>query len=39
MTSVATRLLTLITLLQNQPNQKANELAEKLGVSLRTVHR
>lgn len=39
MTNVATRLLTLITLLQNQPNQKAYELADKLGVSLRTIHR
>lgn len=39
MTNTATRLITLIMLLQNQPNQKASELAEKLGVSLRTVHR
>jgi predicted DNA-binding transcriptional regulator YafY len=39
MTNIATRLITLIFLLQNQPNQKASELAEKLGVSLRTVHR
>jgi len=39
MTNAATRLITLIFLLQNQPNQKASELAEKLGVSLRTVHR
>lgn len=39
MTNTATRLITLIFLLQNQPNQKASELAEKLGVSLRTVHR
>ena len=39
MTNTATRLITLIFLLQNQPNQKALELAEKLGVSLRTVHR
>lgn len=39
MTNTATRLITLIFLLQNQPNQKASELADKLGVSLRTVHR
>ena len=39
MTNTATRLITLIFLLQNQPNQKASELAEELGVSLRTVHR
>lgn len=39
MTNTATRLITLIFLLQNQPNQKASELAAKLGVSLRTVHR
>jgi predicted DNA-binding transcriptional regulator YafY len=39
MTNTATRLITLIFLLQNQPNQKAFELAEKLGVSLRTIHR
>ncbi|MCQ3936642.1 MAG: transcriptional regulator [Chloroflexi bacterium] len=39
MPNTATRLITLIFLLQNQPNQKASELAEKLGVSLRTVHR
>ena len=39
MTNTATRLITLIFLLQNRPNQKASELAEKLGVSLRTVHR
>lgn len=39
MSNTATRLITLIFLLQNQPNQKASELAEKLGVSLRTVHR
>jgi len=39
MTNTATRLITLIFLLQNQPNQKASELAKKLGVSLRTVHR
>ncbi|HUF00017.1 MAG TPA: HTH domain-containing protein [Anaerolineales bacterium] len=39
MTNTATRLITLIFLLQNQPNRKASELAEKLGVSLRTIHR
>ncbi len=39
MTPPATRLITLILLLQNQPDQKASELAEKLGVSVRTVHR
>ncbi|HSL42533.1 MAG TPA: YafY family protein [Anaerolineales bacterium] len=39
MTNTATRLITLIFLMQNQPNQKASELAEKLGVSLRTIHR
>lgn len=39
MHTTATRLITLIFLLQNQPNQKASALAEKLGVSLRTVHR
>ncbi|MBI5294075.1 MAG: YafY family transcriptional regulator [Chloroflexi bacterium] len=39
MTNTATRLITLIFLLQNHPNQKASELAGKLGVSLRTVHR
>jgi predicted DNA-binding transcriptional regulator YafY len=39
MTNTATRLITLIFLLQNHPNQKASELAEKLGVSQRTIHR
>lgn len=39
MSNTATRLITLIFLLQNQPNQKASDLAKKLGVSLRTVHR
>jgi predicted DNA-binding transcriptional regulator YafY len=39
MTNTATRLITLIFLLQSQPNQKASELAEKLGVSVRTIHR
>lgn len=39
MTTTATRLITLIMLLQNQPNQKAADLADKLGVSVRTLHR
>jgi len=39
MSSTATRLITLIFLLQNHPNQKASELAGKLGVSVRTLHR
>ena len=39
MSNSATRLITLIFLLQNRPNQKASELAEKLGVSVRTMHR
>jgi predicted DNA-binding transcriptional regulator YafY len=39
MTSTATRLITLIMLLQRRPNQKAAELAEELGVSVRTIHR
>ena len=39
MTTPATRLITLIMLLQRQPNQKAAELADKLGVSVRTLHR
>lgn len=39
MSKTATRLITLIFLLQNKPNQKASELAERLGVSIRTLHR
>ena len=39
MTNVATRLITLILTLQRQPGQKAADLAEKLGVSIRTLHR
>lgn len=39
MSTPATRLITLIMLLQRQPNQKAGELASKLGVSERTLHR
>jgi predicted DNA-binding transcriptional regulator YafY len=39
MSSTATRLITLIMLLQRRPNQKATELAEQLGVSVRTIQR
>jgi predicted DNA-binding transcriptional regulator YafY len=39
MSGTATRLITLIMLLQGKPNRKASELAGKLGVSERTVHR
>ena len=39
MTNTATRLITLMMLLQRQPNQKAALLAGKLGVSVRTLHR
>ena len=39
MANTATRLITLILLLQHRPNQKASALAEKLGVSVRTLHR
>ncbi len=39
MSNTATRLITLIMLLQRQPNQKAAELADKLGVSVRSLHR
>src|SRR3990170_2677199 len=39
MANSATRLITLILLLQNRPNQKAGQLAEKLNVSVRTIHR
>jgi predicted DNA-binding transcriptional regulator YafY len=39
MSSTATRLLTLIQLLQRRPGQKAGELARTLGVSVRTLHR
>jgi len=38
MSNTASRLITLILLLQNRPNQKAGELANKLDVSLRTIH-
>ncbi|GAP12556.1 predicted transcriptional regulator [Longilinea arvoryzae] len=37
--ATAPRLITLILLLQRQPNQKAAQLSEKLGVSVRTLHR
>jgi predicted DNA-binding transcriptional regulator YafY len=37
--TTATRLITLIMSLQRQPNQKAADLAAKLGVSVRTLHR
>jgi predicted DNA-binding transcriptional regulator YafY len=39
MPNVATRIISLIMLLQLQPNRKAAELAEELGVSIRTLHR
>ncbi|MGD9002629.1 MAG: YafY family protein [Anaerolineae bacterium] len=39
MSTTATRLITLIMLLQRKPKQKAADLAEQLGVSVRTVHR
>ena len=39
MTKPASRLITLIMLLQNRPNQKAANLARELGVSVRTLHR
>jgi len=39
MTNAATRLITLILMLQRQPGQKAADLAECLGVSIRTLHR
>ncbi|MFZ5819792.1 MAG: helix-turn-helix transcriptional regulator [Chloroflexota bacterium] len=39
MTKPASRLLTLILLLQDRPNRKAAELASELGVSVRTLHR
>jgi predicted DNA-binding transcriptional regulator YafY len=39
MANSATRLITLLMLLQSRPNQKAADLAEKLGVSVRTLHR
>ena len=39
MSNTATRLITLIMLLQRRPNQKAAELAGELGVSVRSIHR
>ena len=39
MSNTATRLITLIMLLQRRPNQKAGELAAALGVSVRSLHR
>ncbi|HET91281.1 MAG TPA: YafY family transcriptional regulator [Chloroflexi bacterium] len=39
MPSVATRLLSLIMLLQSRPSWKASELADELNVSERTIHR
>jgi len=39
MANTATRLLTLIMLLQRKPNQQAAALADALGVSIRTLHR
>ncbi|HTX92179.1 MAG TPA: YafY family protein [Anaerolineales bacterium] len=39
MTTTASRLITLIMLLQNRPNRKAAELAAELNVSVRTLHR
>lgn len=39
MANIATRLITLIMLLQRQPNQSATQLAQELDVSARTVQR
>ncbi len=39
MGNTATRLITLLMMLQRQPNQKASELAKKLGISVRSLHR
>ena len=39
MTTTASRLITLILLLQRQPNQKARDLAAELGISVRSLHR
>ncbi len=39
MSNVATRLLSLILLLQSRPSWKAGELASELGISERTIHR
>lgn len=39
MSNTATRLITLIMLLQREPNQSATKLAQELGVSVRTIQR
>ena len=39
MSNSASRLITLLMLLQRQPNQKAADLAHTLGVSVRSLHR
>ena len=39
MTQPATRLINLIMLMQRRPNQKAADLADELGVSVRSLHR
>ena len=39
MANVATRLFTLLMLLQRQPSQKAASLAAELGISVRSLHR
>ena len=39
MSNTATRLVSLILLLQSRPSWKAAELAAELGVSERTIHR
>ena len=39
MSNTATRLINLLMLLQRQPNQKAGDLAEEIGVSTRSIHR
>ncbi|PKO13769.1 MAG: hypothetical protein CVU39_17230 [Chloroflexi bacterium HGW-Chloroflexi-10] len=39
MSNKASRLLTLIQLLQHKPNQKAADLAVQLGISIRSLHR
>ncbi|MCE1253992.1 MAG: YafY family transcriptional regulator [Anaerolineae bacterium] len=39
MTHPASRLITLIMLMQSRPNQKAADLAKELGISVRSLHR
>lgn len=39
MPNTATRLISLLMLLQRQPNQKAADLARELGISVRSLHR